>query len=167
VKVWDVPTGQEIHSLKKPIGYFGIVLAFSPDGQRLASGSKVWDAQNGQELLTLQGGGLGVAFSPDGKRLAGAETDQMVRVWDAQTGQELFSLKANGYCQKVAFSPDGKRLASAGKAGFKVWDAQTGQDLLTLKGYGTTFSPEGHRLAVFASDGTVKIYDATPLPGKP
>ena len=31
---------------------------------------KVWDAQTGQELLSLKGGGGSVAFSPDGKRLA-------------------------------------------------------------------------------------------------
>ena len=54
-------------------------MAFSPDGKRLASASagdktvKVWDAQTGQELLTLKGhtGSVSsVAFSPDGKRLA-------------------------------------------------------------------------------------------------
>jgi WD40 repeat protein len=46
-------------------------VAFSPDGKRLASGSKVWDAQTGKELLALQGGGGGsLFFSPDGKRLA-------------------------------------------------------------------------------------------------
>lgn len=62
--------------------------AYSPDGKRLASGSggldergpvagdvKVWDAQTGQELLSLKlNGPLGesrrIAFSPDGNRLA-------------------------------------------------------------------------------------------------
>src|SRR5207302_9132644 len=49
----------------------------------------VWDAQTGQEVLTLRGGCI-VAFSPDGKRLAntGGKT---VKVWDAQTGQEIRS----------------------------------------------------------------------------
>ena len=53
----------------------------------------------------------------------------------------------------------------------KVWDAQSGQELLTLDGHisgvnGVAFSPDGHRLASGAADGTVKIGDATPLPEK-
>ncbi len=55
-------------------------MAFSPDGQRLASASwdltvKVWDAANGQELQTLKGHTAevsSVVFSPDGQRLASA-----------------------------------------------------------------------------------------------
>ncbi len=51
-----------------------------------------------------------------------------------------------------------------------MWDAQTGQELLSLKkgsGPGVVFSPDGHRLAGQGPDGTVKIWDATPLPEKP
>jgi WD40 repeat protein/serine/threonine protein kinase len=178
MKVWDVQTGQQLFALQGG----GWSVAFSPDGKRLASGVagprraqvRVWDAQTGQELRSLQGGGMSVAFSPDGKHLASASYDGTVKVWDAQTGQELLSFK--GASGGVAFSPDGKRLASAGgrlaDGQVKVWDAQTGQQLLSLKGHtagvrSIAFSPDGHRLASDSHDGTVKIYDATPLPEKP
>jgi WD40 repeat protein len=80
----------------------------------------------------------------------------------------------------VTSSPDGKRLASGSSpwdvskrapdaTEVKLWDAQTGQELLSLQGAcdGIALSPDGHRLAASAGDGTIKIWDATPLPEKP
>jgi WD40 repeat protein/serine/threonine protein kinase len=148
-------------------GHTGMIwsVAFSPDGKRLASSSydettKVWDAQTGQELLSLKGGGNSVAFSPDGKRLSNGK-----KVWDAQTGQELHTLK--GACSNVAFSPDGKRLATSSEDDtVKVWDVQTGQELLSLKGHSggandVAFSPDGKHLASAGlRDLTVKVWDA-------
>jgi hypothetical protein len=132
---------------------------------------KVWDAQTGQEALTLKGQTgqvYSVSFSPDGRRLASASAGGTVKVWDAQTGQEALTLK--GHTSVVAwlcFSPDGRRLASvSGDGTVRVWDAQTGQEALTLKGHtrelhSVCFSPDGRRLAS-ASGGTHKIFGGQP-----
>lgn len=61
---------------------------FLRDGKRLARAGdeavRAWDAEKGQELLTLKGHtGLlwSVCYSPDGKRIASASKDQTVKVW--------------------------------------------------------------------------------------
>src|SRR5258707_13758645 len=95
-------------------------VAFSPDGQRLASSShdgtvKVWDARTGQESPTFKGqigGGTSMAFSPDGQRLASAG-GATVRVWDARPGQEILTLKrhASGFT-RLGSRSEGARPAT-------------------------------------------------------
>jgi WD40 repeat protein len=172
IKVWDAQTGKELFSLQS--AGMGV---FSPDGKRLASGSKVWDSQTGKELLTLQGGGGGsLFFSLDGRRLTSLGVGRL-KVWDAETGQELHIHTFPADARGVVFSPDGRRIAGGGKrpndgpgpassGEIKVWDAETGRELLTLQGHtsdvwNVAFSPDGQRLASGSPfDPTVRVWDA-------
>ena len=71
-------------------------MAVSGDGWRIVSGGgdktlKVWDAESGQETLTLKGYANRVtseSFSPDGHRIVSGSDDKTVKVWDAESGQE-------------------------------------------------------------------------------
>ena len=72
---------------------------FSPDGQRVITGSQdntaiIWDADTGEELLTLAGhtaAVTSVAFSPDGTRVLTGSQDNSVKLWDAATRARKFS----------------------------------------------------------------------------
>ncbi len=129
-------------------------LAWSADGTRLAScgikpivlfasngGVRIWNAANGQRVLTYSGHSQSVdlwalAWSPDGKYIASGGTDQIVQVWNAITGDHLLTYtghldqRRNPFDSTVspyaitalAWSPDSTRIASGASSGpIRVW----------------------------------------------
>jgi WD40 repeat protein/serine/threonine protein kinase/tetratricopeptide (TPR) repeat protein len=176
VKIWDAATGHELLRLSGPS--VGVVdsVAYSPDGRRIASGSRdytvrIWDVQTRQVIHALQGhfgNVVTVAFSPDGKYLASGSRDKTARIRDVTTGKRVFAtttdrFEVNGF----AFSPDGRWLATVGdNPEVKIWDVGTGQQAFTIKGHtggieGVAFSPDGRHIASAGWDHTVKVWDMT------
>ncbi|MCC7492373.1 MAG: AAA family ATPase [Fimbriimonadaceae bacterium] len=147
-------------------------VAWSPDGQLLASGSfdqtvRICDAASGAELACLTGHTRpvnSVAWSPDGERLASGSEDHTVRIWDAASGDELHCLAEHTEAvNSVAWSPDGQRLASGSYDDtVRVWDAASGDELVcVLAGVrSVAWSPDGERLAGGSWDQTVRVWDS-------
>jgi WD40 repeat protein len=144
--MWDAASGIELLCLR---GHKHSVLsvAFSPDGNRLASGSwdqtlRIWDAVSGEERFCLRGHDSpvgSVAFSPDGQRLVSGGDNQSVRLWDGTKGTVLLSLcnhqdSTRSMLRGVAFSADGRRIASETSVfgeydEVRVWDSANGDCL--------------------------------------
>jgi WD40 repeat protein len=150
---------QRVQKLQGHTDSIGSV-TFSPDNQRLASGSQdgiilIWKADRQgqlQQLRKLQGsrGHNRLAFSPDWLASALGES---VLIWEANTQgklQQVQELPGPSFAASISFSQDGRRLACRGTGIILIWEVNRHGELQRVQklqdpDFATSiaFSPDG------------------------
>src|ERR687886_290494 len=156
-------------------------VAFTPDGERLATGDAageicLWLA-DGELLLSLQGHAgwaWSIAFSWDNQLLASGSSDGSVRLWNVQDSQCLHTLQGHTdaiwsvtFCVRAeSQSPEAVQLLATGSEDqtIRLWDVQTGNCLSVLQAHSgaihsISFSPDGQTLASGSQDQTVRLWN--------
>lgn len=170
IHVWDIASGSE---LQRREGSFTSVI-FSPDGQKLISGSigntiRIWDAGSGLPLKTLKGHlGRVKSLAVFEQKLASGSGDRTIRIWDLVSGSllQIFEGHSDGVLS-VAFSPNGQKLVSGSEdSTVRVWDMAFESPLQTPEDYkpdmltSIAFSSNGQKIVSVSSTGEVRVWDS-------
>ena len=152
-------------------------LAFSPDGDRLASAStdgtiRLWrwdEAEPAADVLIGHTDAVNVVvFSPDGQWLASGGSEGQALLWNAQTSSKPTPLVGHSLgVYAVAFARDGQWLATADDAGLIwLWNVDDpGQNALlrghrsNVRGLAFLETDSGPRLLSTGYDGTARLWD--------
>ncbi len=152
-------------------GMWGV--AFSPDGQVLATGNwdnqvYLWDVVSGNQLLICSGHTdqvWSVAFHPQGHLLASGSDDQTIKLWDTIMGECLRTFTGHTGCvRSLVFTPGGEFIFSgSADRTIRQWDVNTGQCGQVLQGHtdsvwAISLSRDGRLLASGGDDLTIRLW---------
>jgi WD40 repeat protein len=176
VSLFDLATSKEIEQIPA-LGTDGVrIVAYSPDGTLLVSGSangkiRVWSCAEHRLLRELDGHKEQIPllrFRADGARLLSVDAKGKAIWWDTLTWQAGRTFVVESFWWWANVSPDGRLLVIGAAVGPLRWlNAETGELLKTTpRGHrqnvkGVAFSGDGSRAASVANDGTVALWDSS------
>lgn len=184
LRVWEVRTGDLLHTTRLPIGpgdegalFAG---AISRDSKWIAvSGVPV--GRNAQEtmiyLISTRNGRIArvlkghkdvvvsLAFSHNSQYLASAANDGVALLYDLNSGQIARTFEGHtDRLRKVAFSPDDQYLATtSADSSARIWSVANGQTILHLNKFSepvlsVAFNPAAPIVATGCVDGTIQLW---------
>lgn len=162
----------ETNPLRPPVV---TAISLSADGKRLVAGGddhrlRVWDAETGEHLKTLEGHTDWVRatrFAKDDNRLVSVAADHTVCLWSLTGDESMLSRRlAGGALQAVAWRPDGLALATAGFGdSLREYDlTDDGAEPIERPcacedTRAVAYSPDGRWLAAAGRNGVVRVWD--------
>lgn len=171
VKMWDVETGK-LKATFSPLKDYAWSLAFSPDGNLLASASargkvRIWDLESREVIAELDGHKddvLSLVFSSAGDCLVTGSRDKTIKTWDTASWKVKRTFRDHkDEVLSVAFFA-GRRIASLGGGDKKIrlWDVSNGAVGSIRVSYhaflnSIAISPDGKIMAIGIADGTLVI----------
>ena len=158
IYIWDVETGKQTMVLKGET-YNGIVLAYHPGGELLASRGwhgvlRLWDTRTGRQVLSRPSAWSStLEFDRTGRWLSVDATQEKARILEVADAAECRTLVREPFREDdrhgaLAIDPTGRRAVTTGSA-VTVWDLPTGATLATLPVTG-----DAHRV-LFDASGAV------------
>jgi WD40 repeat protein/tRNA A-37 threonylcarbamoyl transferase component Bud32 len=176
-RVWNLRTGLP---LGPPLAFSGLPIpfsrSFSPDGRRLAMGTRdgsalVFDLATSQPVLSLptrrQVRIWAMPYSPDGERLLTTNQYGESRLWHATTGEPVGPVVrvmggSDQTIRTASFGPDGRWAAIKIPSTVALLDGRTGIEVgrrIPAGGSLVQFSPDGHRLGTAEPAGNAQVWD--------
>jgi WD40 repeat protein/DNA-binding SARP family transcriptional activator len=181
MRVWDTSTGAELFHIGKRLKYDVNEVNFSPDERYVVTANydptaKIVD-RSGSVIRVLRERGVylfAARFSADGRLVATVAESQErhvphVTVWDWERDEQIRTFEDG---VNVVFDPIAPRVAIVRSGGHvEIWDVENWSLVAELGGPGgaatdesgggrVAFTPDGSRIAVAHSDGTVRLFDA-------
>lgn len=172
--VWEWQS--ESYVLKQQGHYYDMnTLAFSPDGQNIATGGedgkvKLWNANSGFCFVTFPEHSASIStveFAKQGQVLFSASLDGTVRAFDMiryRNFRTFTSPTPVQFCS-LAVDPSGDVVCAGSLDTFEIymWSVQTGKLLDILSGHtapvsGLAFSPTGNQLASSSWDRSIRLW---------
>ncbi|KAG2401716.1 hypothetical protein LR48_Vigan02g196300 [Vigna angularis] len=140
-------------------------LAFSYDGQRLASGSldgtiKVWDVSGNLEGKKLEGPGGGIewlSWHPRGHILLAGSEDFTIWMWNTDNAALLNTFIGHGDSVSCGdFTPDGKIICTGSNdATLRIWNPKSAESTHVVRGH--PYHTEGLTCLTINSTSTLAL----------